>query len=360
MYNIPSIGNFETLPEVALAIYESDLEKMQALYQADWDINKSIHFNKYIDMVPIAIAVMTNQLPALKWLLAKQVSLDIGELTIIEMAAQHSKNKIVELLLEHNALDFLPIKNYGEIFERIQYGDKYEHIQLFEKYGVTIKKYGGAALRSSAFDGNMDKIKMWLEMGADINYHQPNMVFPYASTPLIEAVRANHNDIALYLIKNGCDVTITDKDGLRAYSVALRENNTQLMQVLKSLEPPQWHDEQEKIRQIKRYKIPADMLEYLKQPPKKIYFSGKDTHSKYITFYQLVDLQEIKWHRKNLLCFIEKVENYELYLVWSPIKKMICCLDLEHDMLTPMCSWQEFIGDPEKCINKLLDGEYDD
>ena len=31
-----------------------------------------------------------------------------------------------------------------------------------------------------------------IQKGADINYHKPDMVFPYASTPVTEAAR--HND----------------------------------------------------------------------------------------------------------------------------------------------------------------------
>jgi uncharacterized protein len=360
MYNIKHIGNFETMPEPAVAIYETNIEKMQSLYDANWDINEKIHLGEYTDITPLELAVVTNNFTVFKWLLENKVSLDVGRFTIIEKAAQYSDGKIIDLLLKNNALDFLPLKKYSEILIRIHYGKNYENIALFEQYGVTVKQYGGAALRSSASDGNMEETKMWIEMGADVNYHQPDMVFPYSPTPLIEAVRHDHTELAEYLIKCGADITITDKYGDRPYSLAATNKNTNLMQLLKSLEPIEWHNEQEKLKRLKSYKMPADMLTYLKTSPGKIHFSGKDCYSKYMTFYHFIDLLEMKWKRKKLISLIEEVDGYELYIVWSPAEKAICYIDPEHQIFAKICSWKEFIKHPEKHINNIIDGVYDD
>lgn len=360
MYNIGNLGSFETIPETAAAIYEKNLKKMQELYERGWNINEKISLGKYSNVTPLEIAVITNNTAPLRWLLENSVSLDIGNFTIIEQAAQHCNEKIVSLLLTRGALDLLPEKKYPDIFIRISYGKKFENIPVFEKLGITVRKYGGRALRSAASDGNMKETKMWVEMGADLNYHEPDMVFPYASTPIIEAVRSDHAEIAEYLIKQGSDITITDKYGDRPYSLASKNKNIELMEYLKSLEPSEWHDEQEKLRLLKDYKLPADMLEYLKKDPKEIKFSEKEYYPKYIRFYKFMDLQEMKWKRKKLLSLVEEVENYEIFIVWSPAEKAVCYIDPEHEIFAKVCTWEEFISNPEKYINNIIAGEYDD
>lgn len=57
---------------------------------------------------------------------------------------------------------------------------------------MDLKQYGGEALRSMASHGNQLLVEYLIQNGADINYHKPDMVFPYASTPVTEAAR--HND----------------------------------------------------------------------------------------------------------------------------------------------------------------------
>lgn len=58
--------------------------------------------------------------------------------------------------------------------------------------------------------------------GADINYHKPDMVFPYASTPVTEAARSNNFPMVRWLIEQGADITIADKYGDRPYTVAVQ------------------------------------------------------------------------------------------------------------------------------------------
>ena len=52
-------------------------------------------------------------------------------------------------------------------------------------------------------DGQAELAKLLLEKGADINYHKPDMVFPYASTPVTEAARSNNFPMVRWLIEQG-------------------------------------------------------------------------------------------------------------------------------------------------------------
>ena len=45
--------------------------------------------------------------------------------------------------------------------------------------------------------------------------------------------------------------------------VAVQNKNQELADYLKTLEPEDWHNEQEKIRQLMPYKLPAKLVEFL-------------------------------------------------------------------------------------------------
>ena len=45
---------------------------------------------------------------------------------------------------------------------------------------------------------------------------------------------------------------------------------------LKALEPEEWHNEQEKIRQLMPYKLPAKLVEYLKTGPLRLEFPDQE------------------------------------------------------------------------------------
>ena len=91
-----------------------------------------------------------------------------------------------------------------------------------------------------------------LQQGADINFHKPDMVFPYASTPVTEAARENHLELLRYLVSKGADITLADKYGDRPYTLAVQNKNREMAEYLRSLEPEDWHNEQEKLRELKK------------------------------------------------------------------------------------------------------------
>ena len=111
---------------------------------------------------------------------------------------------------------------------------------------MDLKQYGGEALRSMASHGNQLLVEYLIQNGADINYHKPDMVFPYASTPVTEAARHNDFSMVRWLVEQGADITIPDKYGDRPYTVAVQNKNQEMAAYLKALEPEEWHNEQEK------------------------------------------------------------------------------------------------------------------
>ncbi len=83
-------------------------------------------------------------------------------------------------------------KQKERAFQEVRWGKHPENIPVLEQAGITVAKFGGEAFRAAVSDGETKLAKLLLEKGADINYHKPDMMFPYASTPVTEAARSNN------------------------------------------------------------------------------------------------------------------------------------------------------------------------
>ena len=149
-----------------------------------------------------------------------------------------------------------------------------------------------------------------LDNGADINYHKPDMVFPYASTPVTEAARRGDLEMVRFLVERGADVTIADKYGDRPYTLAVQSKNQEMTDYVRALEPEDWHNEQEKARQLKPYKLPAAMAEYLKTGPLRLEFPEYEL-TKWAELYSYMDV--LRESSKNKTYGIGKYSRSTLY-----------------------------------------------
>ena len=138
----------------------------------------------------------------------------------------------------------------------------------------------------------------------------------------------NHSgNMVRWLVEQGADITIADKYGDRPYTVAVQNKNQELADYLKALEPEEWHNEQEKIRQLMPYKLPAKLVEYLKTGPLRLEFPDQKW-VKWAELYSFMDVQEMTWKRKKLLSLMVQMDNYSDYLLlWSPRDKKLWYLD---------------------------------
>ena len=113
--------------------------------------------------------------------------------------------------------------------------------------------------------------------------------------------------------------------------MAVQNKNQELADYLKALEPEEWHNEQEKIRQLMPYKLPAKLVEYLKTGPLRLEFPDQEW-VKWAELYSFMDVQEMTWKRKKLLSLMVQMDNYSDYLLlWSPRDKKLWYLDIEHE-----------------------------
>ena len=164
-------------------------------------------------------------------------------------------------------------------------------LPLLDRLGMNLEKSGGEPLRAMASSGNRMLAEYLLDNGADINYHKPDMVFPYASTPVTEAARRGDLEMVRFLVEHGADVTIADKYGDRPYTLAVQSKNQKMADYVRELEPEDWHNEQEKARQLRPYKLPSAMTEYLKTGPLRLEFPECEL-TKWAELYSYMDVQE--------------------------------------------------------------------
>ena len=359
MYQIAYIGRWETLPETAVAIYEHDIPKLEALLQGGLDLGVPVQLSEYIKLTPLEIAVFRNDVPMIHFLLEHGADPDLAvERSLLLTAARCCGPEVVALFAGQAAQ--LSPKQKERAFQEVRWGKRPENIPVLEQAGITVAKFGGEAFRAAVSDGYAELAKLLLEKGADINYHKPDMVFPYASTPVTEAARSSNFPMVRWLVEQGADITLSDKYGDRPYSVAVQNKNQELAEYLKALEPEEWHNEQEKIRQLMPYKLPAKMVEYLKTGPLRLEFP-EQKWVKWAELYSFPDVQEMTWKRKKLLSLMVQMDNYSDYLLlWSPRDKKLWYLDIEHEEFHPLAKWDDFIADPGRYLNGMIEGEFEE
>ena len=306
--------------------------------------------------------------------------------TPLELAVQENREDMVRLLVERGAdltqngdeLLFASIKcqNYSMLSYLVEAGVRLEENQrsiyhlfsfleglknpelltIVDRLQIDFKRYGGEPLRTAVWGGDRMLAEYLIQNGADIDYHKPDEVFPYASTPVIEAARQNDFDMVRWLVGEGADITIPDKYGDRPYTLAAPNKNQEMAAYLRNLEPEDWHNEENRAQQLAAYKMPTEMVEYLKTGPLRLEFPEQD-EVQWAELYPNMDVQEVTWKRKKLLSVMAQMDNYPDYLLlWPPKDKKLWYLDVEHEEFHALSTWEDFIADPGKYLNRMIIG----
>ena len=357
MYQIAYIGRWGTLPETAAAICDHDTSKLEALLQDGLDLDVPIQLSEHIKLMPLEIAVFRNDVPMIHFLMEHGANPGRAEEQPLLLTASRCCGPDVVALFAGQAATLSP-KQKQRAFQEVRWGKRPENISVLEKAGISVAKFGGEAFRAAVAEGNTKLARLLLEKGADINYHKPDMVFPNAATAVTEAVRHKNLPMVRWLIEQGADITIADKYGDRPYTVAVQNKNQELADYLKALEPEEWHNEQEKIRQLMPYKLPSKLVEYLKTGPLRLEFP-EQKWVKWAELYSFMDVQEMTWKRKKLLSLMAQMDNYSEYLLlWNSRDKKLWYLDIEHEEFHPLAEWDDFILDPGRYLNGAVEGDF--
>ena len=381
------------MPPLVEAIKSGDLEKLQFLLDNGHSPNEVQRYttSDLFQKVQSAIREMFGNGILAKGAMEQFRMVNRGEQdhvekTLLERAVQESREDMVRLLVERGAdltqngdeLLFAAIKcqNYSTLSYLVEAGVRLEENQrsiyhlfsflegqknpelltIVDRLQIDFKRYGGEPLRTAVWGGDRMLAEYLIQNGADIDYHKPDEMFPYASTPVIEAARQNDFHMVRWLVGQGADITIPDKYGDRPYTLAVQNKNQEMAAYLRNLEPEDWHNEENRAQQLAAYKMPTEMVEYLKTGPLRLEFPEQD-EVQWAELYSYMDVLEVTWKREKLLSVMAQMDNYPDYLLlWNPKDKRLWYLDVEHEEFHALATWEDFIADPGKYLNGMIIG----
>ena len=356
MIRLKDIGEFETIPEILNDIITENIPKLEEHLLKGWDIEKNISIGKYTDLSPLDCALIEGCFKSIKWLVEHGVNLNTKDNPSFLTAVRYCDEKIIQYLVSHGAKINVTNNVKSEAFMEAIYGEHYEYLQLIHNLGHTVEKYGGKAFRNAVSDRNYEVLKFFISNGVDINYNEADMIYPFKPTPL--CVAARYVDLAMckFLVENGADVTLTEKDGMRPYSIALEKGDIEMVEYFKSLEPVEYHSLQNKLDELKPFKLPKNLIEFLQG--EKLHFELNDCDFRWIEFFSLMDTIPMKVGRQKLLRISKIAGDYEhIYIVWNPKTKKIAFYDMEHKELKDITDFIDFINNVSSYMQKIIEGD---
>ncbi|MGQ8873016.1 ankyrin repeat domain-containing protein [Paenibacillus sp. TSA_86.1] len=354
MYKIGNQGTFKTLPDQALAIYQGNVASIETYIEQGMDLAEKISLSKNIVLSPLDLALICNQPKVVRLLVERGAEMNAKDHPAILYAARYCGADMIRYLVEQgatlNGISRLQSSAYDEAY----YGNK-KNITVLNELGLDIRKYGGKTLRKAVSDHDMKTVQYLLNEGVDINYNEPDMVYPYKATPLTVAARQNSMRMVKYLVEQGADVTLEETDGERAYTIAVSQKNSEMADYLRSHEPEEFHHLSNKLHALQSYKLPNALIHLLTEGSRKIELPSRPAGVGFIDFFSLTDTVEMKMGRQKLLRLSSELDQYShMLIVWNPSKKMIGYADIEHLEHGLLCTFEQFMAEPEVYIERLL------
>ena len=263
MIKIKDIGNFESVPQIVNDIIKGNTKALDEHLSGGWDVEKGIKIGKYTTLSPLDIALIMESFNSVKWLVEKGVNLNVKGNPSFLPAVRYCDEAVIRYLVEHGAKVNCVNEVKTEAFCQALYGKKYENLPIIHDLGHRVEKYGGQAFRSAVSDRNYEVLDFFIKNGVDINYNAPDTVYPFKPTPLCVAARYVDLKMCKYLVENGADVTITEKDGMRPYSIAVENGDEGMAEYFKQLEPEEYHSIQNKLDELKPFKLSKAVMDFL-------------------------------------------------------------------------------------------------
>ena len=352
---IKNLGKFTTVPQIVLDISNGDIKGLESALKNGLDINKKI---KTVCKTPIDLAMITEQFDSVRWLVSKGADLNAEDSPSFLTAVSYCDEEMLRYLF-HNGANIHAVKNFiMDAYKVAVSHSRYDNLPIIDELGHTAEKYGGSAFRSAVSRNKMEAVEIFIRLGVDINYDKPDIIYTYNETPICVAARQGNLDMVKFLLEHGADVTIPDKTGMRPYNYAIEQGNYKMAEYIKSFEPAELHDLQNKLRDLKTYKLPEALLTFLQGDTLRMEL-GKDYTIEHIEFFSLVDTIEMKVGRRKLLRISKETGDYpDLIIVWNPKAQCVAYYDTEHEEFGNIAPFEEFMQHAGEYMERVLNGEY--
>ena len=358
MITIKDIGDFESVSGIVSDIINGDTLALDKHLSEGFDIEEDIKLGKYTRLSPLGLALIMENFDSIKWLVEKGANLNVKGNPSFLLAVRYCDEEVIRYLVEEGAKINVENAVKSEAFSQALYGHKYESLPLIHKLGHSVEKYGGEAFRSAVDDGNYEVLDFFIKNGVDINYNAPDSVYPFKPTPLCVAARYVDLKMCKYLVENGADVTITEKDGMRPYSIAVEKGDEEMAEYFKELEPDSYHSLHNKLDELKPFKLSKAVMDFLQGD--ELHVELTDCDFKWIEFFSLTDTIPMKKGRAKFLRISKSTGDYDhIYIVWNPKTKKVAFYDMEHEEMKDMCGFEEFINNMTLYMQNIVEGEYE-
>lgn len=300
----------------------------------------------------LARALTSNSFESVKLLVEQGADLNDKENPSFLEAVRYCDEKIIRYLVDNGADIHARGVNDVDAFQSAIYGNKIANLQLIHALGHTVQEYGGSAFRSEMFEfqrkANPAVLEFFVKNGVDIDYNGDDDVQFGGDTPLCVAARYSDLDRCKFLVEHGADVTISGSDGMRPYNIAVQKGDHEMASYFKSLEPENFHNMKNKLMELKSYKLPKNLMDFLQRD--NLHFQTEPA----IEFFPLVDTVPMKIGKNKLLRISKWIDDYShIHIVWNPKKKCICFYDEEHGELGDIGNFDNFVKDMQNCLDKI-------
>lgn len=347
-------GDNTELSETAQFILNQDITALKKCVENGFDVNKEFVVCRYIEETPLNLALIENKLEAIEFLLEHGAKLNLKDSPPIVTAARNCSIKTIRMLVARGANIAAKNRLGKNAFSAALYSDRYDLLPVLAELGLKVGADEGVSFRQAVNGRQRKAVQFFIDQGIDVNLRKRCQVFPENPTAVSVAARNNDFEMVKCLVSHGADITLKDQYGDRPYSYAVCNKNVEMQIYLKNLEPARWHDEEQRLTDLKGYSVPAGLLEFFRQENRKMILADGDIG--HIEFHPLLDVKEVEWKGRKFLDLLSDVDNYSAggFLVWSPKHKKLASADYEHGEFRVLCKWGDFVAEPAKWIRLIL------
>ncbi|MCM3131219.1 ankyrin repeat domain-containing protein [Paenibacillus polysaccharolyticus] len=336
----------------------NDLNNLKKLILQGLDVNGTYYGSPYLDWAWSSFPEYNFEI--VKLLIDNGANLNDKDFPSIVSAARHGKREDFEYIIDRGA-DINLVSHVGSsALSHAASWNNIDGVHALLELGIDVHTHGGMALRDAAYNGNLELVQLLLEKGADVNFNMRDQVHTDCATPLHVATLGNFEEVVIALINSGADPKIKNKYGERPFSVAKKNQNDNLIKLIKDNEPIEWHNHENKIEELKKKRLPLSIVNYLGQDRKYLELSGSN-YIKFIELCSIEDVTEFKAKGIKMLNLVYDVDSYGAmgFIVWIPKYKALGSYDMEHDNLIVFkdVKWKEFIQDPKILADRVINGE---